>query len=239
MTRNGGFIAVIPARGGSKGVVNKNIRSLDGKPLLAYSIETAKECGRIERVIVSTDSQDIAQIARTHGAEVVLRPAQLASDSAPTEPVMLHALDELRATDNFEPEYVVLLQPTSPYRKQGTLDRCIDHFFNERADSLLTVCESHSFFWERDNKVSRALYDFKNRPRRQDIPDRDRRYRENGSVYITRTSLLLSEKNRLGGSIALYPMSEEESYEIDSPFDFWLLEQIIQNGNSGADYERI
>lgn len=221
------IVAVIPARGGSKGIKDKNIIPLAGQPLIYYSIRAAQECSRIDEVIVTTDSERIAETARQCGAQVVMRPPELAADTAPTEPAMLHALAELKKRDGAYPQYAVLLQPTSPYRRPGALDRCLDIFFETGADSLLTVCESHSFFWKRKGRFGEALYDYRRRPRRQDIPDKDKLYRENGSIYITKTGVLLKQKNRLGGKIALAPVSEEESYEIDSPMDLRILEGIL------------
>lgn len=220
------YLAIIPARGGSKGVPGKNIRPIGGKPLIGWSIEQARAAGAVGRVLVSTDSEEIAAVARRHGAEVpFLRPADLAADTTPTEPVLLHALDWYAAR-GYEPDAVILLQPTSPVRRAGSLAAAIARFEAEGADSLLSVCENHHFFWT-DPASPRALYDFRNRPRRQDIAPSQRWYRENGSIYITRTSILRSERNRLGGRIAMFTMSEEESWEIDSLADFEIVNTFL------------
>jgi len=222
-------LAIIPARGGSKGIPRKNLRELAGKPLVAWSIEAALGSGRIARTVVSTDDGEIASVARAAGAEVVDRPAELARDDSPTEPCMLHALDALK-TEGWEPELVVLLQPTSPLRRPGLIDECIDRLLSANADSLLTVCENHPFIWRRRGGRVRADYDYARRPRRQDIKDEERLYRENGSVYVTRREILLGERNRLGGRIEMFPMDPEESAEIDGEFDFFLIERIIERG---------
>jgi CMP-N,N'-diacetyllegionaminic acid synthase len=219
-------LGIIPARGGSKGVPGKNLRDLAGKPLIAWSILRAREAAAIDTVLVSTDDERIAAVAREHGAEVpFLRPAELATDRAPTEPVMAHALDWYAARGQAF-DTVVLLQPTSPLRLPGTIDAAFRQFEGERADSLLGVVESPHFYWRR-GAAAEALYDYRNRPRRQDIAPADRRYRETGSVYISTVAAFARSGNRLSGSIALFLMDELEGWEIDSEADFAVLEAMF------------
>ncbi len=221
------YLAVIPARGGSKGLPGKNVRLLAGKPLIAWSIEQALECGRMDCVHVSTDDPEIAEVARAHGADVpYLRPAELAQDTTPTEPVMTYALDWYeRVGRTFDA--VVLLQPTSPLRFPGTLGTALEAFEAHDAESLLGVCENHHFFW-RNSEDPVALYDYLKRPRRQDIRPADRWYRENGSIYVTRTSAFRRHSNRLCDPIRMHVMREEEGWEIDSLADFMVVEALMK-----------
>ncbi|MBM3503020.1 MAG: acylneuraminate cytidylyltransferase family protein [Alphaproteobacteria bacterium] len=221
------YLALIPARGGSKGVPGKNIRLIAGRPLVAWTIEQARQSSAIDRVVVSTDSPEISDVARNWGADVpFMRPASLATDQASTESAMIHAVEEL-ATAGYKPDAIVLLQATSPIRRPGTIDRAIAEFERQSADSILSVCQNNHFFW-RYPHAPEALYDYHRRPRRQDIAPQDRWWRETGSLYVTKTDLLLATKNRLGGKIGLFEMEEDESYEIDSLTDFQVLEALIQ-----------
>jgi N-acylneuraminate cytidylyltransferase len=233
------FAAIIPARGGSKGIKKKNIQPLMGKPLICFSIESALESSYIKDVFVSTDSEEIKEAAKAYNrVKIIDRPAELALDTTPTEPVLLHTLDYIKREDGSFPDYIVLLQPTSPYRRKGAIDRCIEKILETGADSLLTVCENHSFFWKYNDGNAAALYDYKNRPRRQDIKAEDKWYRENGSVYITKADILLKERNRLGGRIAMYAMSEEESVEVDSLYELMLLDIIMRNEGYKSEVDK-
>ena len=220
-------IAFIPVRGGSKGLPKKNIKMLAGKPLVAWSIEQALASKLIDRVIVSTDCLEIADIAKKYGAEVpFIRPAIISQDTATTESAMLHCCQYL--TENNElPDLFVLVQATSPIRSEQQFDNAISYFRKHRYDSLLTVAKSHRFIWNNPANPE-ASYNYKKRPRRQDILPDEQTYVETGSFYITKTDFLIREQNRLAGAVGMFETPEEESYEIDSLIDFKVCEEIIK-----------
>ncbi len=217
----------IPARGGSKGVPGKNIREIAGKPLIVHSIDYALSSDAVRKVWVSTDSDDIAAIARSAGAEILQRPAELSGDTATTESAVKHALDVL--DDRKEaPDILVLLQATSPYRPAGSLDLILKHFQTGGYDSLLTLSPTHRFFWSLKGDRAEAQYDYLHRPRRQDMSSEDIRYVENGSLYCFSTDHFRQLGNRLGGRIGYYIFDEEFAYEIDSVSDFLFLESLMK-----------
>jgi N-acylneuraminate cytidylyltransferase len=217
--------AIIPARGGSKGVPRKNIRRLAGKPLVAYSIEHALQARQVSRTIVSTEDDEIAKVARQYGAEVVMRPPELATDTASAESVLLHVMSFLEQTEGYTPSLVVLLQPTSPLRKPDDIDNAIDTLNAAGADSLVSCCRSYNFYWRwEDGQLISVNYDYRDRPRRQDFTPE---YIENGSIYVTKTEILKQHRNRLGGRISLYEMNPLDSLQIDTEEDFLLLEQLL------------
>lgn len=218
--------AIIPARGGSKGIPHKNIQLLAGKPLIVYSIEQAQRARYLGRVFVSTDDEQIAQISIDAGGEVINRPAELAVDQASSESALLHALSTWRS-QGYDPDIVVFLQCTSPIRTALDIDAAVNQLVRNEADSLLSVVPSHRFVWTKkpDGSPQSVNFDYRHRQRRQDMPAQ---YVENGSIYMFKPWVLEQEKNRLGGKMDLYIMPEESTFDIDVPLDFELVEFIMR-----------
>lgn len=175
-------VAIIPARGGSKGILRKNMIQLCGKPLIAWSIEAAKAAKSVHRIVVSTDDTEISAIAQEYGAEVVLRPAEISGDEAASETALLHVLNHLRETEGYKPDLVVFLQATSPCRKAGTIDDLVENLKKSQADSCFSTCTEHfTGRWRiSDDGIPHPVnFELSNRPRRQDYPIE---YLENGSI---------------------------------------------------------
>ena len=216
--------AFIPARGGSKGIPNKNIKEFAGKPLIVHSIEYALNCSQIDEVVVSTDDDKIIKIARKAGARIVNRPPELSTDSATTESAIHHFVNKF----NKKPDILVLLQPTSPFRPKGSLENAITHFTENGFDSLLSITPTHRFFWRvKEDQTTFAEYDYLNRPRRQDMKLEDIRYMENGSLYIFTRKHFDKTGNRLGGKIGYVKWPVEYSIEIDTQLDFDMVEKLF------------
>lgn len=222
------ILCVIPARGGSKGVPRKNLRTVAGRPLIEWTIAQALASTHDLDVVVSTDDEEIAAVARAAGALTpFLRPAELAQDTTATEPVVRHAIDEM-STLGRRPETVLLLQATSPIRLDGTIDRALTQFVDSGADSMVGVVPQAPFLWWASDPP-RADYAVEARPRRQDLSSATLRYRETGSLYVSRTEVYETHDNRLGGRIELFVMDEVEGIDIDSEIDLSIADQHLQN----------
>lgn len=215
--------AIIPARGGSKGIEKKNIADLQGQPLISYTIEQAKASELVDSVYVSTDDAEIASVSESWGATVIDRPDELADDEASTENALLHAIDYLEARGEY-PEVTTLLQCTCPLRREDDIDETVALVTAEGYDSALTCCPDYEFYWTIDGESATPLnYDPKNRKRRQDM---ERRYQETGSIYVVETELLVEEECRLGGDVGIHEMPEAYSFDIDTPEDLRIVESV-------------
>ena len=213
------IIALIPARGGSKGIPRKNLKSLNGLPLIAYTIKDSLNSRLLDEVYVSTEDKEIKEISQKYGAKVIDRPSNLSSDASSTESVMLHAASYLE--NDFD--FMVLLQCTSPLRGENDIDLAIKKIIDGKKDSLLSGYRNDHFLW--DNKGNPINYDYAKRPRRQ---EKEWEFVENGSIYITSKKALLKEKCRLGGRIGQHLMPKLTSFEIDEESDFRLAEFMMR-----------
>lgn len=218
-------LALIPARGGSKGIPRKNLLSVAGKPLIVWTIEQALAVPDL-RVAVSTEDPEIATVAAAAGAWIIARPTDLAQDDTATEPVVEHAIAD--CTERFgRPDRVLLLQATSPVRCRGTIGRALAQFDREGVDSLVSVVPTPPFIWSLDGDQAVAHWDWQRRPRRQDMRADQLRYRETGSLYVTRTDIYERTHNRMGGRIGLFVMDEIEGVDIDSIHDVTVAEAAL------------
>lgn len=219
-------VAIIPARGGSKGIPRKNVKDLDGKPLIAYIIETALEVSEIDRVIVSTDDDEIAEVAKKCGAEVPFtRPEELARDETPTLPVLQHAVKYLDRNENYKVDTVVLLYATSPLVKAERVSEAIKMLKAGEFDSVLSVVEDRKHYWIEKNGCYERLYPkvLKNRQYTKPL------FKENGAIYVCKRDLLMENNTILGGNVGLLVMEEDESIDIDNQSDFDVAEGLLLN----------
>lgn len=220
-------LAVIAARGGSKGIPHKNLLDLCGKPLIAWTVEQARAARGVDVVAVSSDSDKILEAAEAAGAVGVRRPDDISGDLASSESAWLHALDALDArVGRFE--RIVALQATSPIREPGDIEKALETFDRDRLDSLLSVCEVEDYFnWRIGADGPEPInYDFRNRRMRQQI---EKRYLENGSFYVLIPSLLREQNNRLGGRIGFHVMERHKMFQIDRPEDVKLCAAIMRS----------
>lgn len=226
------LLGLIPARGGSKGLPGKNIRPLAGVPLIGWTLRAAGQSGVLERVLVSTDSPEIAAVAGSLGAAVPwLRPAELAEDLSPSIDFVLHALDRLKADEGWEPDAVMLLQPTSPFRSADSIRRAAEAFVAAGSDSLVSVSpvETHPwscYFLEADGRLKRAVPGAPEVLRRQDLPPS---YAPDGSIYITTPRLLRERRGFLEPGTIAFLTPPGESADIDTEEDFARAEAAVRS----------
>jgi len=217
------IISIIPARGGSKSLPKKNLVKFLGEPLINKTIEQSINSEYIDKTIVSTDNQEIKQQALKYNLEVIDRPKDISGDEATTESAMMHVLETLKNDEDYIPDIVILLQVTSPLRKNDDIDNSIKKFIEEKSDSLISGSHFEDFlFWEKKNNDWEAVnYDPENRMRRQ---DRNPQFVENGSIYIFKPKILYKLNNRIGGKMTLYEMEFWQTWEIDTKEEIDLLE---------------
>ena len=217
-------VTIILARGGSKGIPKKNVLNFVGHPLVAWSVMQAKKTKEIDEVYVSSDSDEILEIAQSYGAKVIKRPDQYAGDTAKSEEAILHALKVLGS----DQEIIIMLEPTAPLRKPNDLGNAVKLFRKKGWDSCFSGATLQDFLiWKRDNngELTSVNYDYKNQgPRQMREPD----YVENGAIYMFKPEIVLKNKNRFGGNIGIFPNDFWQSFELDEPEEWNFVELVFR-----------
>ncbi|QOP40325.1 cytidylyltransferase domain-containing protein [Sulfurimonas marina] len=223
------FLAVIPARGGSKRLPRKNVLDLAGKPLIGWSIEAAQKSKYLDALLVSSDDSEILELSKNYGAATLLRPQELASDTATTFDTLKHAIENSKEYD-----YIVLLQPTSPLRTAQDIDEAIKLLINKDADGIISVCEmEHSPLWSNTLSEDKSMKHFLNEEvlnkRSQDL---ETYYRLNGAIYIAKIDKFLENGSFfLKNNIFAYEMEQQHSIDIDTKIDFLFAELLLKEQN--------
>jgi len=222
-------VAVIGARGGSKSLPKKNIRKLAGKPLLAWTIEAARNCSLVDRVLVSTDDGEIAEIARACGAEVPFqRPSELAGDDIPSIDYLQHAVEWLESQDNYRVDIVLYLQVTDVFRKKYMLEEVVTRLLvDPTLDSVFVGYPTHKNYWKKEGQQYRRLAESKDKPRQLKEPV----FREDiGIACATRVNVIKNGR-RIGDCVDIVPNPDFcSSIDIHDEFDLWLAEKIVTEG---------
>ena len=209
------IIALIPARGGSKSIPKKNLADLGGRPLLLHAIEHARDCPLVDGIYVSTEDEEIATVARENGARVIDRPLEFAVDTASSESVVKHAIGAIRLQE--EVDYLLFLQPTSPFRTQVSIRQAIEETVDGGFNALITTTEDRGFFWIEEEGGFRTLFEYQPRRRQERVP----LYRENSCIYLFNASSAL-ERGMVPEDttqVHLIAISEEEALDIDTLAD--------------------
>jgi len=220
-------VAIILARGGSKGIPGKNIIDFCGKPLIVWTIEQLQQAKGVDSIWVSSDSEKILSISRSSGVETIHRPTDISSDVATSESAWLHALQIIESKIG-QVDIVLAPQVTSPLRKSQDIERGLRDFQEQKCDSMFSCSLAEDlYFWEKisDGTLRSVNYDYKNRERRQDI---HKQYIENGSFYLFKPEVLRQYNNRFGGKIGFTQMEFWKMFEIDSMEDLKMCEALMK-----------
>lgn len=220
-------LAVIPARGGSKAIPDKNLRLLDGIPLVAHAIVAARQSRLVDRIVVSTDDERIAAVSRAYGAGVVWRPEFLSGDEAPSEAALLHALAHLEQAEGYRPALLTFLQCTSPLTRPEDIDGTVELLLRRGADCAFTATPFYGFVWEADSSgyMSGSNHTPRFRPRRQ---NRQPQYLETGAVYVMRARRFREVGHRFFGRTVAFAVPRERALEIDEPGDLLVAGAILE-----------
>lgn len=224
-------LAIVPARGGSRGAPGKNIAPVAGKPLIAWTLEAALGAASVDRVIVSSDNEEIIEVSTSYGGEApFVRPDELAGDDTPGIMPVLHAIEWLDKNEGYHPDLIVLLQPTSPLRTSEDIDSAFKLAVEKNAESVVSVVPtpSHPHWMKRilpDGRMEDFIPQIQVPQVRQDLTDA---YALNGAVYLARTDLLISEKSFYTPDTYAFTMPPERSLDVDTPWDLHLADLILR-----------
>lgn len=219
-------VAIIPARGGSKGIPRKNIIDFLGKPLIAYSIENAKKSKHDVDVYVSSDCEEVLKTSQEFGAKAINRPVSISGDTATSESALLHAIDTIEQYQNFD--MCLFLQATSPLRDEFDIDSAIDKLLHDNLDSVFTASILEDFLiWDmnKGGSLVSVNYDYLDRKRRQ---DRNHQFVENGSIYVFKKDSFKQNKNRIHGNFGISLMESWKNFEVDSLEDLEICKLIYE-----------
>tara|TARA_X000001036_G_scaffold374656_1_gene363136 strand:+ start:47 stop:1210 length:1164 start_codon:yes stop_codon:yes gene_type:complete len=223
-------IIVIPARGGSKRIKNKNLFLVNGIPLIDYTIQHALSSSFCSEIYISTDSELLKKHLKKFRVNIIERPKNISGDTSSSELALINVLDYRKKIKKKDPTNIIFLQCTSPYRDNLDIDNAYEKFQSKNYDSLLSVVKSKKFIWKNSNNIFKTVnYDYKKRPREQDF---NNFYEENGSIYITKVKNLRSSNNRLSGKIGFYEMNYFSSIQIDEPYDLKIISSILPRRRS-------
>lgn len=227
MFRTSRILCIVPSRSGSVSIPKKNLCKVGKHSLVGRSILHAQASEYIDKIVVSTNGADIKEEALKYGASVVDRPDEISGPTSSTEEAVIHAINAVNKPD-YSFDYVVILQPTSPFRIGGTIDRCIERIVNENADSLVSSFRFHNFCFYKlvEDGIWHSTFDYHNRPMRQQIPLEGWYSFDCGNIYVTKVSYFLEHKCRLGGKILVEPISQLEMMQIDEPKDLEICNNI-------------
>lgn len=228
-------VAIIPARAGSQGVIGKNTRLINDKPLVAWTIEAALASSKIDAIVVSSNCPRVEQITKKYQQDAqwlyfIHRPEELCGPLCSTESAMIHALEESRELFGKMPDWVTLLQPTSPVRNNELINKCCSQVLGSRHDSLMTVSAHTPFLYRKDmNETGTGInHNPCKRVMRQELRPDDLVYHDCGNVYLTRLDKLIEKQCRIGDSLRLFEVTDYQSWQIDKQEDFIILESMAK-----------
>lgn len=219
--------AIIPARGGSKGIPNKNLSKVDGRSLVEIGIDVCMNAKEVDKVFVSTNSQDIILEAKKFGADTIVRPDDISGDTSSSEEAILHAIDEIQNRGLVKPDVILFYQVTNALTTSKDIDDAYGHFIQSNADSLFTASLFTGCLWERNEngKMSPINHDYTKRQLRQEVSNC---FSENGAFYLFNTDGFVKNKHRFFGKIEMFEMNSLSKYDIDEPHDLKIADLLMK-----------